>query len=73
MTTEQNKEEKNTVIAPEESLEEKGHSLLIVDLLSLHKKFSFKRYRVDLIGFGLAWLIVALIILLTLWLAQIGA
>ena len=73
MTTEQNKEEKSTVIAPEESLEETGHSLLIVDLLSLHKKFSFKRYRVDLMGFGLAWLIVVLIILLTLWLAQIGA
>ena len=57
----------------EESLLEKGHSLLIVDLLELHKKFSFKRYRVDLIGFGIAWVIVAIILLLTVWLAQIGA
>lgn len=64
----------NTQSSPEqESLEEKGHSLLIVDLLELHKKFSIKRYKIDLIGFGIAWLIVAFILLLTLWLASIGA
>ena len=34
-----------------ESLEENGHSLLLVDLLRLRQKFSFKRYRVDLVGF----------------------
>lgn len=33
------------------SLEERGHSLLLVDLLSLHKKFSFKNYRIDIVGF----------------------
>jgi Na+/proline symporter len=34
-----------------ERLEENGHSLLLVDLLSLPKKFSFKRYRTDIVGF----------------------
>ena len=33
----------------QESLEERGHSLLIVDLLKLKAKFSFKRYKIDLI------------------------
>ncbi len=33
------------------SLEENGHSLLIVDLLSLGSKFNFQRYRVDIAGF----------------------
>ncbi|MBU2491433.1 MAG: sodium:solute symporter family protein [Bacteroidetes bacterium] len=33
------------------SLEERGHSLLLVDLLSIHKKFSFKNYRIDIVGF----------------------
>ncbi len=46
-------------ISPQgESLEENGHSLLLVDLLSLKRKFSFKRYRVDLLGFSWAVLFV---------------
>jgi len=40
------------------SLEEKGHSLILVDLLSLRRTFSFARYRTDLVGFGLAVLFV---------------
>ncbi len=40
------------------ALEDRGHSLLLVDFLSLGKKFSFKRYRIDLEGFGLALLFV---------------
>ncbi len=40
------------------ALEENGHSLLLVDFLSLRKKFSFKRYRVDLEGFAVALLFV---------------
>lgn len=55
-----------------ESLEEKGHSLLIVDLLKLRSKFSFKRYKIDLVGFLLAWLFVVAIILLTMFLARVG-
>ncbi len=57
----------------EVSLEERGHSLLLVDLLSLHKKFSFKRYRVDILGFAAAWGLVIGIILLAILLAKVGA
>jgi Na+/proline symporter len=55
-----------------ESLEENGHSLLLVDLLSLHKKFSFKRYKEDLLGFIWAVLFVLGIMALGLLLASIG-
>ncbi len=51
-------------------LEENGHSLLIVDLLSLRSKFSIKRYRTDLSGFVKASLFVLAIFafaLLTTW------
>jgi Na+/proline symporter len=55
-----------------ESLEENGHSLLLVDLLSLHKKFTFKRYKTDLVGFGWAMLFVLAIFALGLIIAGIG-
>lgn len=45
----------------DEPLEERGHSLLVVDFLSLFKKFTFKRYKIDVIGFGLAFLFVVVI------------
>ena len=61
-----------TIDRNEESLEERGHSLLLVDLLSLHKKFSFKRYRVDILGFAAAWGLVIGIILMAILLAKIG-
>jgi Na+/proline symporter len=54
------------------SLEEQGHSLLLVDLLSLHRKFSFKRYRVDLLGFGAATLMICSIIAIAIVLSRIG-
>jgi Na+/proline symporter len=41
-----------------ESLEENGQSLLLVDMLSLNKKFSYKRYREDIVGFAWASLFV---------------
>jgi hypothetical protein len=41
------------------SLEENGHALLIRDLPVLWRRFSFRRYRIDLLGFLAAWLIVA--------------
>lgn len=47
--------------------------LLLVDLLSLRKKFSWERYRIDIIGFLVACLIVALLIGLALFLARLGA
>ncbi len=45
-----------------ELLEEHGHSLLVVDFLSLFKKFSFKRYRIDVVGFLFASLFVIVIL-----------
>ena len=53
-------------IDQKESLEENGHSLLLVDLLSLNKKFTFKRYRQDIIGFAWASLFVLAIFALGL-------
>jgi SSS family transporter len=47
--------------------------LLIVDFLSLYKKFSWARYRTDILGFLGALLIVIFLILLTIFLAKIGA
>lgn len=54
------------------SLEENGHSLLLVDLLSLHKKFTFKRYRVDVVGFFWAMIFVLAIYFFGLFTASIG-
>ncbi len=42
-------------------LEERGHSLLVVDFLSLFKKFSFKKYRIDVVGFAYAVVFVLII------------
>lgn len=58
---------------PRSKLEEDGHSLLIVDLLRLHQRFSYKRYRLDVIGFLLAWLWVVLLLALGYWVTRIGA
>lgn len=53
-------------------LEEQGHSLLIVDLLSLRSKFSWSRYRVDLLGFLAASVMIAVIIAIAILLALAG-
>jgi hypothetical protein len=58
---------------PRSKLEEEGHSLLIVDLLRLARTFSYRRYRLDVIGFLLAWLWVALLLALGYWITRIGA
>jgi hypothetical protein len=58
---------------PRSKLEEEGHSLLIVDLLRLPRTFSYRRYRLDVIGFLLAWLWVVLLLALGYWVARIGA
>lgn len=47
--------------------------LLVVDLFSIRSKFSWARYRTDLIGFGVAAFIVLSLILLVMYLARIGA
>lgn len=54
------------------SLEEQGHSLLLVDLLSLHKTFTFKRYRIDLLGFLAATAMILAIIGLAVLLSHLG-
>ncbi|MEO6725441.1 MAG: hypothetical protein ABIU20_09120 [Blastocatellia bacterium] len=58
---------------PLSQLEEDGHSLLIVDLLRLPQWFSYKRYRLDVIGFLVAWLWVVLLLALGWWVARIGS
>jgi hypothetical protein len=58
---------------PRSKLEEEGHSLLIVDLLRLAQTFSYRRYRLDVIGFLLAWLWVVLLLALGYWITRIGA
>ncbi|HKQ76972.1 MAG TPA: hypothetical protein VJ810_24975 [Blastocatellia bacterium] len=58
---------------PRSKLEEDGHSLLIVDLLRLAQTFSYRRYRLDVIGFLLAWLWVVLLLTLGYWITRIGA
>lgn len=55
-----------------DSLENNGHSLLIVDLLSLFKIFEYKNYRIDLLGFGLAIAFVLGILLIGFLSASIG-
>lgn len=47
--------------------------LLVVDLLSLPKKFSWARYKTDILGFLAAAAIVGLLIALMIFLAGIGA
>ncbi len=52
--------------------EEDGKGLLVVDLLSLGRRFSFRRYREDLAGFAAAWVVVAALVALALWCAGLG-
>lgn len=47
--------------------------LLIVDLLSLRKKFSWARYKTDILGFLVASSIIIFLILLMISLARMGA
>lgn len=57
---------------PKSKLEEEGHSLLIVDLLRLPQRLTYQRYRIDIIGFVLAWIWVFLLLALGYWVAHIG-
>ena len=57
---------------PRSHMEEEGHSLLIVDLLQLPRKFSYRKYRIDLLGFAAAWLLVFLLLALGYWITMIG-
>ncbi len=58
---------------PRSRMEEDGYALLLVDLLRLPQRFSFRRYRIDVIGFIAAWVWVLLILALGYWITRIGA
>jgi Na+/proline symporter len=47
--------------------------LIIVDLMSLPKKFTWQRYRTDILGFAIATIIVIFLIALAIYLAGYGA
>lgn len=49
--------------------EQKGNDLLIVDFLRLPKRFSWRRYRTDLVGFLLAWGMVGAFIGFYIWMS----
>lgn len=51
-------------------LEENGHASLLRDLLSLPKKFTYKRYRIDVQGFLGAWVAVAAFIAFYYWMSR---
>ncbi|QQS45386.1 MAG: hypothetical protein IPM66_15760 [Acidobacteriota bacterium] len=58
---------------PKSRLEEEGHGLLIVDLLRLPERLNYRRYRIDIIGFVLAWIWVFLLLALGYWVARVGS
>ncbi len=58
---------------PKSRLEEEGHGLLIVDLLRLPERLNYRRYRIDIIGFVLAWVWVFLLLALGYWVARVGS
>ena len=53
--------------------EDEGKGLLLVDLLSLGSKFSFRRYREDFGGFLIAWGVVAFLLLVAYLITRAGA
>ena len=55
------------------SLEDRGHASLLRDLLQLRRTFNFRRYRIDVVGFLAAWLLVAVMIGFYFWMSRWGA
>jgi len=51
-------------------LEENGQASLLRDLLKLPRTFTFKRYRIDVLGFAGAWLAVAAFIAFYYWMSK---
>jgi hypothetical protein len=54
-------------------MKENRHGPLIIDLLRLPQLFSYRRYRLDIIGFLIGWLWVVLLVGLGYWITKIGA
>jgi Na+/proline symporter len=57
----------------EAALTERGHSLVLVDLLKFPGAFTFARYRIDVLGFLTACAVVALLFALGFATSRIGA
>ncbi len=68
--TKKMKASKNEKIISEEDDDD---GLLIVDLLSIRKKYSWRRYKTDLLGFFSAAILALVMIFLALFLAKIGS
>lgn len=64
--------EEKVSIRNQDSLEEKGHSLLVVDLLSLKSKFSLRKYKIDVYGFAAGAILVLIILGIGLFIASLG-
>jgi len=54
-------------------LEEQGHGLLLVDIQQFPRKFSFRRYRIDILGFCVATLLILCIIAAGIVLSRVGS
>jgi len=52
------------------SLEENGHASLLRDLLKLKRTFSYRRYRICVLGFLVAWATVCAFIAFYYWMAR---
>lgn len=49
--------------------EKNGHALLLRDLLKLPRTYTYRRYRIDVLGFITAWVLVFLFVLFYWWFA----
>ena len=50
-------------------LDDNGHASILRDLLKIGHTFRFRRYRVDLLGFLLAWILVLVFITFYWWMS----
>jgi hypothetical protein len=55
------------------SIDEQGRGSLLRDLLRLSRTFSLRRYRVDLIGFAVAWLLAIAMMGFYFWMSGWGS
>ena len=64
--------EKRPWFLPGKGASKESDGLILVDLLSLRKRFSWKRYRVDIIGFSVATAIVLFLLAFMVFLGNLG-
>lgn len=51
-------------------IEEDGQASLLRDLLELGRTFTYRRYRIDILGFLFAWVMVAAFIAFYYWMSK---